>query len=133
MRRAAVLAINDPISLQIFLDSNGTANGVLYLDDGESFKYRTNNAFIYGRFSYGKRMLSYIFEKGDPNSNQAWLERVTIIGFPSKPNRILLVSDINNKHSANGNLAFKYDSSKHILTVRKPAVSFGTNWQIKIN
>ncbi|KAH9423409.1 hypothetical protein DERP_003688 [Dermatophagoides pteronyssinus] len=131
-RRSAVLAVNDPISLQIFLNSNGTSIGFIYLDDGQTYNYQKQNAFIYGRFNYSKRTLQYTFEKGNPNSNRAWLERITIIGYPSKPNRIQLMNN-SNDNPPPSQLAFKYDQQKHMLIIRKPAVMFGQNWQIKIN
>ncbi|XP_046915674.2 glucosidase 2 subunit alpha isoform X2 [Dermatophagoides farinae] len=128
-RRSAVLAVNDPISLQIFLNSNGSASGFIYLDDGQTFDYQRRNAFISGRFNYSKRTLTYTFDKGDPDSNRAWLERVTIVGYPSKPNRIQIIA----AEELSSQLAFKYDQQKHLLVIRKPAVMFGQNWQIKIN
>ena len=131
MRRAAVLAVNDPISLQIFLNPKGEATGSLYLDDGQSFDYRTKNAFISGKFSLAKRTLGYSFEKGTPNANPAWLERVTIFGYPSKPNRV--VAQLESDPSKSSQLAFKFDSKKKVLVIRKPTLPFGQDWQIKIN
>ena len=132
LRRAAVLAVNDPISLQIFLDSMQEASGSLYLDDGLSFDYRNKNAFIFGKFSFAQRMLSYSFVKGTPNSNSAWLERVTIYGYQSKPNRVVVHSDPHVGTAKGSQLAFKYIPEEKALIIRKPSVAFGQNWQIKI-
>ena len=129
-RRAAVLAVNDPISLQVFLSASGTATGSLYLDDGQSFDYRANK-FILGHFDYTKRTLSFTFDKGDPGSSQAWLERVTIVGYPSKPNRIQANIE-DGPNSSQQQLAFKYDPQTHVLVIRKPALPFSQNWSIKI-
>lgn len=130
LRRAAVLAVNDPISLQILLNSQLEAVGSLYLDDGQTFDYRTKNAYIAGKFDFAKRTLSYSFESGTPDSNSAWLERVTIFGYPSKPNRIVAQSEVDSSKTTQ--LAFKYNAEEKALVIRKPALAFGQSWQIKI-
>ena len=122
--------MNDPISLQIFLNSELEATGSLYLDDGQSFDYRTKNAYISGKFSLSKRTLSYSFENGTPDSNTAWLERVTIYGYPSKPNRV--VAQLESDASKTTQLAFKYNPELKELVIRKPSLAFGQNWQIQI-
>lgn len=125
-----MLAVNDPISLQIFLNPNGEATGSIYLDDGQSFDYRTKNAFIEGTFHFSKRILNYSFESGKPDANPAWLERVTIFGYPSKPNRIL--AQMASDSSKQTQLAFKYNAEDKTVVIRKPSFTFGQNWQIKI-
>ena len=40
VRRSAALMHQDPVSLVVAPDRDGKAKGRLYLDDGESFKYR---------------------------------------------------------------------------------------------
>ena len=125
-RRSAILAVNDPISLDIFLDSAGTAEGTAYLDDGQTFDYKTGK-YIYGRLSFSRKTLTYEITDGKWDESKAWLERVTIFGYPSKPSKVVLTSG-----EKASQLAFKYDDRKRILVVRKPALSFGNNWQIKI-
>jgi alpha 1,3-glucosidase len=125
IRRSALLTVNDPLSLDIFLDSSGSADGGLYLDDGQTFNYKSGQ-YIYGKLSYGKKVLNYQIIDGKYES-KSWLERVTIFGYPSKPVKIQW---INGEKSAQ--LPFKYDDVKRILVIRKPGLAFTTNWQIKI-
>lgn len=123
--------MNDPISLQIFADSKSqNATGSLYLDDGLTYDYRKKDAFVLGTFVYFKRSLFYTLENGNANSTSSWLERVTIYWFASKPNRIFAQSEL--KGSKEIQLAFKYDAKQKILVIRKPALTFSQNWQIKI-
>lgn len=122
--------MNDPTSLQIFLSTNGTATGFLYLDDGQSFDYRSKNAYVLGKFDLAKRTLTYQFERGDQEASKSWLERVTIYGYPSKPNRVQ--SQLGAENGQQVQLAFKYDPNTHILVIRKPSLPFGQDWQIKI-
>jgi alpha 1,3-glucosidase len=43
--------INDPYTLIVALDVNASAQGTLYIDDGESFDYRSGK-YIYIEFDY---------------------------------------------------------------------------------
>jgi len=52
---AILRAIHDPIELQIYLDRDNSAEGLLYLDDGQSFRYKTHNE---------KTLMHYSFEEG---------------------------------------------------------------------
>ena len=132
LRRSAVLALtmNDPISLQIFADTKGNANGSLYLDDGLTYDYRTKKAFAFGSFEYSKRSVIYTFERGNANCTSSWLERVTIHWHASKPSRI--TAQYESAGSKATQLAFKYDAKRKILVIRKPALLFTQNWRIKI-
>lgn len=129
--------MNDPISLTAFLNSAGVASGSLYLDDGQTYDYRNKSLYIQGAFNYEKKTLNYQFQKGNPQASGAWLERITIYGFPSKPNKIQWqLVDANQAGPASvarsGQLAFKFDSQLNKLTIRKPALPFGQSWQVKI-
>ncbi|CAG2104181.1 unnamed protein product [Medioppia subpectinata] len=126
MRRSAQLTVEDPISLDIFLDSNGSAEGQLYLDDGQTFNYKSGQ-HIYGKTQFQRKTLSYEIIDGKYDASKAWLERVTIFGYPSKPQKVVITSG-----EKTIQLAFKYDSQKRILVVRKPGLAFTNKWQIKV-
>ena len=49
----------DPIRLEIYLDDNQKASGLLYLDDGKSFNYQTSNEKILIKYWYENATLSY--------------------------------------------------------------------------
>ncbi|CAH7671577.1 glycosyl hydrolases family 31-domain-containing protein [Phakopsora pachyrhizi] len=53
VRRAAPLALKDPITLAVALSNDGSASGTLYLDDGESFNH-DKGEFLYKSFSFKK-------------------------------------------------------------------------------
>uniref|UniRef100_A0A669E049 Glucosidase alpha, neutral C n=1 Tax=Oreochromis niloticus TaxID=8128 RepID=A0A669E049_ORENI len=63
-----------PLSVTVALNSQGTADGELYLDDGHSFRYRDRKAFCLRRFS----MLSVLCHS------------VTILGVKSKPSAVIV-------------------------------------------
>ena len=59
MRRSASLTLQDPITLQIFLNSEESfAFGKIYLDDGYTYDY-TNGGYILGELTYERKKLTY--------------------------------------------------------------------------
>ncbi|XP_074594644.1 neutral alpha-glucosidase AB-like [Brevipalpus obovatus] len=124
VRRSATICIQDPITLNVFLDGEERrASGKLYLDDGYSYNYK-NGGYILAEINYDKMILEYKIIHGSL-ATKSWLERVVIHHISNKPNRI---------EASNGaNLAFKYSSETKTLTIRKPALSMGNNWQIKLS
>lgn len=59
MRRSCSLTLNDPLTLQIFLDAEERhAEGRLYLDDGSSYSYKSGG-YILAEIVYDKMVLSY--------------------------------------------------------------------------
>ena len=48
--------INLPIKLEIYLDNKNEGKGLLYLDDGESFDYKSEERTLI-EFSYSKDVL----------------------------------------------------------------------------
>ena len=51
IRRSSKLMVNDPYTLIVALDMNASAKGTLYIDDGESFDYKSGK-YIYIEFHY---------------------------------------------------------------------------------
>jgi len=126
-RRSALISINDPLSLDIFMDKNGYAHGRVYLDDGQTFDYQKGK-FIYGTLKLEKKTLQFVMNGSGKYDAKNWLERVTIYGWNgAKPSRI--VSQVGDKSSQ---LQFNLDEARRILTIRKPALFFTQNWKIKI-
>lgn len=59
VRRSAALTLGDPITLEVVLDSSLKSTGHLYLDDGYTYNYRTNEDYIEGSFSFESNVLRY--------------------------------------------------------------------------
>lgn len=59
MRRSATICMQDPITLNVFLDGEERrASGKLYLDDGYSYNYK-NGGYILAEINYDKMVLEY--------------------------------------------------------------------------
>lgn len=41
-----------PLSLEIYLDQNGYAEGLLYFDDGTSFRYQFEEEYVLMKYTY---------------------------------------------------------------------------------
>ncbi|CDW74808.1 neutral alpha-glucosidase ab [Stylonychia lemnae] len=78
---------NNNIKLEIYLDDRQQATGYLYLDDGETFKYRDWKEYSYVKYEYKENALSLeILDKQScyPESSRIHIEEVIIYGFHHK-------------------------------------------------
>jgi len=70
--------------LQVYLDKNGHARGSLYLDDGESFDYRTKNEYISVEYIYKNNSLK-VRNKNEnsfyPDGENKLIKQVSLVGF----------------------------------------------------
>uniref|UniRef100_A0A8B9TL78 Uncharacterized protein n=1 Tax=Anas platyrhynchos TaxID=8839 RepID=A0A8B9TL78_ANAPL len=104
----------------------GTAEGDLFLDDGESFDYATAARYLHRRFTFAGNTLTA--SSADPRGSfetPAWVERVVILGA-GKPAAVVL-------RPAAGpetRLDFQHDAETSVLTLRKPGVPIGADWAI---
>jgi len=154
MRRSSTLMENDPYTLRIALDKNMQAYGDLYIDDGKSFNYRRGQ-YLYRTFSFDKNKLTT--SRGDLSNvildansqhiapSKAYtvsntIERLVIIGYPTKPTKITLTiqpADSTNVVSPDAielrsDLEFSYDASSQTVVVRKPLARIDGQWTISI-
>ena len=126
IRRSALLTINDPISLDIFVDNNNAASGRIYLDDGQTFNYK-NGQHIYGDVKLQDKFISFEIKSGKYDS-KSWVERINVFGWTlTRPIRI--VAQIGSKSV---NLQFKFDEATRTLVIRKPGMALTEQWKIKI-
>lgn len=129
IRRSAILTLNDPYTLLVALDANGTAFGHLYVDDGDSFDYR-NGKYCHLRFVYlNNQLMSQFVDKGRCES-KAWIEKVIIVGIPNLFRKAIIAS-----HSSGNQdeLELSYNTAVSTLTIRKPAVPVNEEWTISLH
>ncbi|XP_042909479.1 neutral alpha-glucosidase AB isoform X2 [Parasteatoda tepidariorum] len=127
IRRSASLTYNDPYTLDIALDKAGSfANGTLYMDDFDSFRYR-QGSYLLLKFTYDK---NYINSKiiGGPGEfrTNSWLEKIIVVGLDKAPKSLKLSS----KSVKSSDLIFTFDEAKHKLVIRKPGISMAEEWRI---
>lgn len=85
-RRSSRLMRNDPYQVVIALSKDGHALGQLYVDDGESFDYKTGK-FIMVNLAADTNSIEGVSFSGDEEYGKLshlYIEKITILGMPNK-------------------------------------------------
>uniref|UniRef100_A0A4W5MYU6 Glucosidase II alpha subunit a n=1 Tax=Hucho hucho TaxID=62062 RepID=A0A4W5MYU6_9TELE len=122
VRRSSSCMENDPYTLYVALDSQGNAEGELYIDDGHTFKHETDKQFIHRRLSFTANSLS---SRSFPSAS--WVEQVNILGA-QKPDAVTLTTTDGGESS----VEFAFDPDTAVLTLRKPGMNAGVNWTLHL-
>jgi alpha 1,3-glucosidase len=147
-RRSSGLMKYDPFTLVVALNKENSANGTLYLDDGETFDYE-QGAFIHRRFAFdGKRniLTSTNLAEGSRTAKlDAYLktmakvrvEKIIIVGAPKswKGKTEVVVMEEGAKESARKKrVAIEFFQGKgkqaNWAEIRDPKVGVGKGWKI---
>uniref|UniRef100_A0AAQ4QDJ3 Neutral alpha-glucosidase AB n=1 Tax=Gasterosteus aculeatus aculeatus TaxID=481459 RepID=A0AAQ4QDJ3_GASAC len=127
VRRSSSCMTHDPYTLYVALNLQRTAEGELYIDDGHTFNYEKKE-FIHRRLSFAKNMLSSVNLATDAEfSTGSWIERIVILGA-SKPSKVTLKT----ADGQESQLEFDFDASMSVLTLRKPGVNAGLDWNVML-
>ena len=116
----------------------GTAEGELYVDDGESYDYRAG-AYIHRKFnlsdkkltstnigSHGKSTSSYLKTMQDIR-----IERILVVGAPKKYAGKTVTVKQGGKEWTTSTSASATAGKAQVLTVRDPKVRIGEDWEIQ--
>ncbi|KAF1745160.1 hypothetical protein MXB_2664 [Myxobolus squamalis] len=121
-RRSSSKMINDPITLNVVVDSNNRANGSFYFDDTESFEYKSGRFSLFS-FQYYNGLLSG--GAVEMFSTKIWLERVRIYGL--KNTNTIAAHIVSNGRSAQ----LRVQQSDKVLIIRKPGVKLKDGFSIR--
>ncbi|KAJ8707977.1 hypothetical protein PYW08_010343 [Mythimna loreyi] len=125
VRRSSALMADDPYTLVVALDINGTAQGSLYIDDGETYEY-LNNKHIYAKLTFEPNAMTYSFiDENAHYPTRSWVERIVIAGIKSPPKTAKLTQA--GKQTA---LQMTLHKGNDVLVVRKPAANMAQPWTI---
>jgi len=121
-RRSSKLMKYDPYTLIIAADSNGSAKGTLYIDDGETFDYEHGD-FLYIDFKLENGELKATVEDGS-------------LSVPNKIEKIIVVGLKNTSTSVKVTQGSSWDATvidkeNHII-IKTPGVDLSESWSIKI-
>lgn len=127
VRRCSSLGIGDPYTLKVALDAQGSATGRLYADDGHTFNFQEGQ-YLYREFEFKDNKLSSKNLAPDGvYRTTSWLERVIVLGLAESPNHVSLVSQGDTQ-------SLEFGFSDHgFLSIRKPAVNIGEDWEITLS
>ncbi|RZB84916.1 neutral alpha-glucosidase AB, partial [Asbolus verrucosus] len=126
-RRSSTLTHHDPYTLYVALDSNKSATGTLYIDDGQSFSYR-NKKYLYLRFQFKDNTLTSSLIDNTDYPTEAWVEKIVILGPPAK----ITKAKITSKSLGTLGLETSYDGEGRSLVVRKPGVNVREPFTLKL-
>uniref|UniRef100_A0A158R447 Gal_mutarotas_2 domain-containing protein n=1 Tax=Syphacia muris TaxID=451379 RepID=A0A158R447_9BILA len=135
VRRASTLMRQDPITLYVAANSDGTfANGTLYMDDGESFEYKTGQ-YLYWSYTYKKEsdllysLTSKNLDKKGVMDRDIFIERIVIRGVRYFPRNVHMYLDDWNPED----LEFDHDRNDQTLIIRKPDAPVSAEFRIDIH
>ena len=122
--------MHDPYTLIVALDENGKAKGHIYIDDGQSFKYR-EGANLYIEVTFEKGVLHGSMQQQPGYKSGAWLERVILYGYKSDN-----LKEVKAKSVSGGTSELEYSlhSDTKTLVIKRPGISLSEDgWSISIN
>jgi alpha 1,3-glucosidase len=132
----------DPFTLVVAPDSNGKAEGILYLDDEHSLAHETVGAFAVRLFSFESLPNRSVLRCSAASSNAAvenpyqapnTVERVVLAGQSRSPSFVTLtVTNNEASGTTKSGLSFGFDDSKGVITIRKPNTKVSEQWTIEI-
>ncbi|XP_038597178.1 neutral alpha-glucosidase C [Tachyglossus aculeatus] len=115
--------------LRVALDSEASATGELYLDDGHSFQYLQQNQFLHRKFSFQSGTLSSSCEdaKGKYHT-ECVVERILILGVERKPSSVTTGSPGGKAQEVD----FTYCAATSLLSLEKLRLDVGADWDVRV-
>ncbi|KAL7580793.1 hypothetical protein ACA910_001071 [Epithemia clementina (nom. ined.)] len=135
LRRSSQLMKSDPYTLFVALDRSLQAQGKLYMDDEETFKYATHDEYAFASFYMdlsGSSSMSNKVTVGqgwDHKAGTRMIERIVVAGVPTKPKGAI----IGNSTATPQELELDYDDATQTMVVRKPMLSAAQDWTIQFS
>ncbi|ORY06296.1 hypothetical protein K493DRAFT_252011 [Basidiobolus meristosporus CBS 931.73] len=138
IRRSSSLMKWDPFTLVIALDEENSAQGELYLDDGESYDYQSG-AYVHRKFTFTNGVLESLDVAKNRSKDAEHfiesiktirIERLVILGLAKVPKSATLVSSEQNK-------SLQIDceqrgTNNNVCTVKDPGSRVGEDWKIEL-
>jgi len=132
-RRSTTQQAKDPLTLYVAPDSDGKAEGSLYIDDGKTFDYKKGSfdmvEFHLERDSSRNGAMTLTSETKTRGFETAvGIERIVIMGVSLKPSSVTFAT----QKQKDIPVTFKYDETTHVLTLKKPVPAVLDEWRITI-
>ncbi|KAI9864687.1 MAG: hypothetical protein M1824_004594 [Vezdaea acicularis] len=145
-RRSSGLMKWDPFTLVVVLANNGSAEGTLYLDDGESYEFQ-NGAYIHRKFVFdpqkGTLRSEDLFEGAKTKEAEKYLklmkqvrvEKVVFVGAPrtwSEKTKVGVREEGEKERKVKFTFNEGTEGRASWAVVRDPAVAIGRSWTISV-
>ncbi|XP_034015266.1 neutral alpha-glucosidase C isoform X2 [Thalassophryne amazonica] len=118
-----------PLCITVALNSQGAADGELYVDDGHSFNYRDRKAFCLHRFSMlsGRLRCRPAIDEGTLDCDRV-VQSVIIMGLKSKPSTV----KVHVSGTTDTSVDFEHSETCCMLTVSNLNLRVASNWEMLI-
>lgn len=115
-----------PYTLIVCVDENNESHGTLYIDDEQSFNYRTGQ-YAYIQYQYKEGIVSSKIIKGNGYSTQSVVERIYLVGLNGKSINASLTSSEHTLRALE-----VQDGSNNAFIISVPDISVLEEWSIGI-
>ncbi|KAK9766590.1 glucosidase II, partial [Basidiobolus ranarum] len=139
IRRSSTLMKWDPFTLVIALDNQGSAEGELYLDDGESYDYQSG-AYIHRKFTFANGLLES-HNLGENKSKgttdffesikSVRVERLVVLGLANTPKSVTLISSGQKKELQVD--CERTVTNNNVCTIKDPGSRISEDWKIEFS
>lgn len=144
-RRSSGLMRYDPYTLLISLTPEGTANGNLYIDDGESYDYQ-EGAFIHRHFTFALNTLISVDFEDEKQSNKGKkrreylkemervrVEKIIVVGAPGSWQGRTEVRVVEDGEGRGVEMVFERGGvgKANVAVVRDPGLGIGRDWRVE--
>ncbi|XP_078720440.1 neutral alpha-glucosidase C-like [Lampetra fluviatilis] len=128
LRDSTELMKDDPYTLLVAVDPGGCAEGELFIDDGHSFLYKTQQRFLHRGFSFSDSTLTCrSLDTAGSMESRVQVEKVVVLGV-RRPVRVLRSLPGGKKKT----LHFGYNASSSVLVVKNVGVPIASDWSISL-
>jgi len=133
IRRSSAQMMHDPFTFVVALNSDETAYGELYIDDGDSFDFKLGT-YVYRAINYVKVSSNIgILKSSVLGDGKMYVrnkvEKIIVVGI-NKPTSV--ISRATRLAEGPGKeLYFEYEEKKRVLVVKQPDVVVSTNWEVE--
>lgn len=128
-RRTIYLQRNDPITLIVAIDSEGSSSGDLYIDDQQTQDFM-KGFYIHRKFIYSNYVLSskpydnmQISNCNFYRENRVTIEKIKVLGLKQQP--------LNVTKNGLENVETEWDENNYVLILHRVNLSIKTNWFVK--
>lgn len=126
LRRSSKLLRFEPITLLVALNSEDSAQGLIYFDDEESNDYEDSNKIYMKKIHFQKSEM-FIAHINDDFKISNKIERIIILGIKKKINKVLYSTFSDTKED---DIEFKQDGESTYLN--RIQISLDYLWKIKL-
>ena len=127
VRRSSQMMAYDPFTLVVALDQDGSAEGELFVDDGNTFDFEKKNQFFFSRMKFQNGVLSAKHE--NKGYDLGWsVERVVVAGLKKSPSKVVAT-----ENGVAKQLAFEFVKDTNVLIIKKPVSRITSDWKVTIN